>query len=399
MLHGRGERLEVGVPDPGHVAAVGVAVVERGEEAGTAPGLEEGGDRRVEPGRVLHEHQAQRLPVHLDGLEAAERGGEVRERTDRLGEPDREGPRRGEGGERVVHVVQAGDGHTDLVVHAGEDAADHDLAPPRAEDDLRRRDVARRPREVARRARPHADVREHDALVAERRAAARAARRVADRLRHVPADRVVVDAEVRDVRVLADRQARDERVVGVQHERGLRGEPGERVADAPREGVELEVAVHLVAEEVRDDDGARPDAPDDSRERGLVDLEEPEVAARLAGPGRVGEERGGDAAVEVGARAVVDRRPAGRARDVGEHPRGRRLPVRAAHAHDAMRQLARERADEVGVERERDEPGERGGAAAHDAQALARELARGVGDDRERVRHEPERSGAKRRRA
>ena len=220
-------------------------------------------------------------------------------------------------------------------------------------------------------------MREHDALVAERRAAARAARRVADRLRHVPADRVVVDAEVRDVRVLADRQARDERVVGVQHERGLRGEPGERVADAPRQGVKLEVAVHLVAEEVRDDDGTWPDAPDDSRERGLVDLEEP----------------------EVGARAVVDRRPAGRARDVGEHPRGRRLPVRAAHAHDAMRQLARERADEVGVERERDEPGERGGAAAHDAQALARELARGVGDDRERVRHEPERSGARRRRA
>src|SRR5439155_628940 len=101
----------------------------------------------------------------------------------------------------------------------GEDAADHDLAPPRAEDDLRRRDVARRPREVARRARPHADVREHDALVAERRAAARAARRVADRLRHVPADRVVVDAEVRDVRLLADRQARDEGVVGVEPER------------------------------------------------------------------------------------------------------------------------------------------------------------------------------------
>src|SRR5439155_8453576 len=166
---------------------------------------------------------------------------------------------------------------TDLAVHAGEDAADPDLAPPRAEDDLRRGDVARRPREVARRARPHADVREHDALVAERRAAARAARRVADRLRHVPADRVVVDAEVRDVRVLADRQARDERVVGVQHERGLRGEPGERVADAPRQGVKLEVAVHLVAEEVRDDDGTWPDAPDDSRSEASSISKSPEA--------------------------------------------------------------------------------------------------------------------------
>ena len=67
---------------------------------------------------------------------------------------------------------------------------------------------------------------------------------------------------------------------------------------APALGDELElpVAVELVAEEVEEADGARPEAAGDLGQRGLVHLEEPELGA-------VGlEQRGGDARDEVRAR-------------------------------------------------------------------------------------------------
>ena len=43
------------------------------------------------------------------------------------------------------------------------------------------------------------------------------------------------------------------------------------------EELELAVAVELVAKEVAEAERARPDPPRDLRERGLVDLEEPEL--------------------------------------------------------------------------------------------------------------------------
>ena len=211
----------------------------------------------------------------------------------------------------------------------------------------------------------------HDALVRERRLAPRAARRVADRLRHIPADLGIVDPEEHGLRVAPDREVRNERVVGVQDERRVFGKGRECVTDALGEHVELEVTVHLIAKKVRDDDHSGPQAPDDPRQRGLVDFEEPNVAARLAGPGRLRQERGRDAAIEVRARAVVNRVPARGAHHVGEHPRGRGLAVRARDADDPVRERGRERRDEMGIHRECDEPGERGRAPSGDAQTFS----------------------------
>ena len=53
------ERLEVDVPDPGDVAAVGVAVVQRSEDPVGAALLEERSDGGVEPRGVLHQDQAE----------------------------------------------------------------------------------------------------------------------------------------------------------------------------------------------------------------------------------------------------------------------------------------------------------------------------------------------------
>ena len=84
----------------------------------------------------------------------------------------------------------------------------------------------------------------------------------------------------------------------------------------------------------------------------------------------------------------MDRVPPRGARDVGEHARGRGLPVGPGHARDAVRELGREGTDEVGIQGERDESGKRGRAAAGRTEAFSGEFAGCVGDERERVRHE-----------
>ncbi len=117
--------------------------------------------------------------------------------------------------------------------------------------------------------------------VLERLPATRAARRVADRLRYHTSDVRIVDTKEDRFRVAPHREIRHERIVGVQDERRRRGKRGERVSDLLSERVELEVAVHLIAEEIRDDDDARLQPPDRARKRCLVDLEEPEVSLRL----------------------------------------------------------------------------------------------------------------------
>ena len=53
-----------------------------------------------------------------------------------------------------------------------------------------------------------------------------------------------------------------------------------------------------------------------------------------------------------------------------------------------MRERRRERADEIRIDGQRDESGEGGRAAAGRAQSFSGELSGGVGDERERVRHE-----------
>ena len=61
-------------------------------------------------------------------------------------------------------------------------------------------------------------MREDDAPVGERRLAARAAGRVADRLRDGSADGVIVDPEEDLLSVAPEREIRDEWIVGIEHE-------------------------------------------------------------------------------------------------------------------------------------------------------------------------------------
>ena len=125
-------------------------------------------------------------------------------------------------------------------------------------------------------------MREDNTRVFERLLAARAARRVADRLRDDSPDIGIVDAEEDRLRVAPEREVCDERIVRVQHERGVPGQAGQGIADLLRERVQLEVAIHLIAEEIRDHDHARAESSDRARQRGLIDLEETEISARLA---------------------------------------------------------------------------------------------------------------------
>ena len=80
------------------------------------------------------------------------------------------------------------------------------------------------------------------------------------------------------------------------------------------EVLELAVAVELVAEQVAEHDQPRVELGRDPRQPGLVDLEQPLVAALL-------EQRGRDPPAHVRPGAVVDRLASGGAQRGGEHAR------------------------------------------------------------------------------
>ena len=103
------ERLEVGVPDPRDVTAIGIAIVQRGEEAWAAARRQERTDRRVEPRRVLHEDQPHLSSIDRDLLEPAECRPEVADGQRRGRERDVERACDRERVQRVVGVVQACD--------------------------------------------------------------------------------------------------------------------------------------------------------------------------------------------------------------------------------------------------------------------------------------------------
>ena len=114
MLEAVAERLEVDVPDPRNVPAVRDPVVERDQRRGGRPAVDERTDRLVRPGRVLDQQdQHGAVVADRDPLEPAEGGAEAREPTGDLVE--RRSQRAGERGcgERVVDVVEPGQGQLD----------------------------------------------------------------------------------------------------------------------------------------------------------------------------------------------------------------------------------------------------------------------------------------------
>src|SRR5688572_2213748 len=108
MLDGRCERLEVRVPDPRDVAAVGIAVVQRRQQTWPTASFEKSADRSVETRGVLYEDQTQLAAIDRHLFEATEGRPEVRDRECGGRKRDVERARHGKRGQCVVGVVQAG---------------------------------------------------------------------------------------------------------------------------------------------------------------------------------------------------------------------------------------------------------------------------------------------------
>ncbi len=196
--------------------------------------------------------------------------------------------------------------------------------------------------------------------------------------------RRVVDAEGHLVASVIEAQCGDRWVVGVQDERGVRGEAGNDIAPAGEHRVDLAVAVELITEEVEERDDARLQGGGRVGEHGLVDLEH---CDRLLGGVERAIQRDGardrrvEPAHEVGARAVVGDVEPGLARDLGDHRRGGRLAIGAGDHDDAALELMADVAQQVGRDALGDQPGERGApAATQPARDAADRLRGGEGD-------------------
>ena len=113
------QRLEVDVPDPRDVPAVGDPVVEGDHERCGHAALFEGSHCLVRAGRVLDQQHQDPLVAGLDPLEPAERSCERAEPGHDLveGRVEHEGGRRS--GERVVDVVETGEGKATRAEPAG----------------------------------------------------------------------------------------------------------------------------------------------------------------------------------------------------------------------------------------------------------------------------------------
>ena len=224
------------------------------------------------------------LPVHLDRLDAAEDGGHPLEPgADQL-QGDAGAQRRRDRRERVVDVVEAGEGELQLQLALR--GADAQRGPRHAAQlDLGGGDVGRRAVRLAARALVVAEVTDERPLVGVGGAAAAAVLRVVGVLEPGEGLARVLDAEVGDARSPAQlpvaAEVGDQRVVRAEREPDPAG--GAELLDqhGPLVGqaLQLAVAVELVAEEVGEHQQTGPQLRGHAGQPGLVDLEQPLAAA------------------------------------------------------------------------------------------------------------------------
>ena len=107
MAHARSERLEVGIPDPRDVAAVGDPIVEHAEDVVHPVLRAEQSQHLVGARRVLDQQDRQLAVAERDALAAAEHRGGRPEAAGDGRRVDLERARESRGGERVVDVVEA----------------------------------------------------------------------------------------------------------------------------------------------------------------------------------------------------------------------------------------------------------------------------------------------------
>ena len=188
-----------------------------------------------------------------------------------------------------------------------------------------------------------AEVADVGGCVLERQAAGDAVGRVGGVRQTVAGDRGVVETEPDNAVTPPVHEVGQERVVYVDHRPRARGQLGHGAAPALRDQLELAVAVELVAKEVAETHGARPDLPDDLGKRSLVDLEHREL--RIFGL----EQGRGDTGDQVRPGAVVCEAQPG-TEDVRQHRARRRLSVRRGDERTAEREARGELRERSGVE-------------------------------------------------
>ena len=335
------ERLEVDVPDPGDILAVGGRVVQgEQQERGRAALLERPHDL-VGTGRILDQQQQDRLVSGRDPLEPPEGRAEAREaladlvqrRTERLCE-------RG-CADRVVDVVEARERQFDPRRALGSDEVEGRAAEP-VQLDRPRANLQLGPSVSARRATVVAEVPDIRRGELVRVPARDAVARIGCVLQRGAGVAGVVEA-VGDRSDPPAREVADLRVVAVDDEHCLGGQLRRSGAPALGDVLELAVAVELVAGEVSEQHCAGADAADDLRQRALVDLQQPELGVPLC------EQGGRDARDEVRARPVPGESSAA-ADDLRHHRRGRRLAVRRRDDGRSLRQPRRQRVDRARIE-------------------------------------------------
>ena len=365
------QQLEVGVPDPGHVAAVGDVVVQEEQQALLAGHGGDGAQHLVEAGGVLAEEDLHATAVDLEALLAPERGVDGFDAVLHGFEVEAEREAAGERGQGVVGVVEAAQPQRQRRLALGRRDGQGRVAAG-LEADGGRADVWLRAGLVAAGAAPVADVSVEERVIGVLAAAAGAPARVGGVLRSGDGGRAVVDAVEDDGAARRFPQRRHRRVVGVEHgyRRGRRG--FQRAAPAGGDGVDLAVAVELVAEEVGEEEDARLEGAHGLRESGFVDLEDAEASLRVRQASQqagVVEQGGGDAAHEVGAASIVQRAAAGLRGDAAEHVGGCGLAVGAGDDDGAAAELRRQPFDESGLDLLGDDAGERGAAAPSEGAA------------------------------
>ena len=375
--------LEVDVPQPRHVAPVGLLVVDEKGHHLRRLVLRHDLEVLVEAGGVLRQVQQDAAAGKVVGLQAPVlRVERVDGLLQRLVRASQQACGNAHGGKVVHHVGAAEAGaHRERPFApgvAGAGLGKRERQPVSSQLHVFGGEIQRRAREAAVRAVPFAQLPVLAPVVFEHGGAALAHGGVGDGvLRQAHA---LGHAEGDGARALAARQLPGavgdgcaQRVVGVVDQHGFR-RAAQRLDDAVLDAVDLAAAIKLVAEQVEQHHVVRAQLRQDLRQPQLVALEHAPVG--LAGV----QQRRGHARIQVRARAVADDPLSRRFKHVGKQVGNGGLAVGPHHAHAAAIELAAQMRDKLRVHVQGHFAREVcGGAVEHVFQAPSGDAADGAG--------------------
>ena len=118
----------------------------------------------------------------------------------------------------------------------------------------------------------------------------------------------------------------------------------------PGRGLELAIAIKLIAKEIGHEDRPGRDLLDQRGQARLIDLKDARARRHVTRPGGLIDEGGGDAEDQVGATLIGDRLPAFGIEDMPQQRRGRRLAVGTGNHDGALVEAPRELGQNRGVD-------------------------------------------------